>query len=313
MRIASLIPSGTDIVAALGLGDRLVGVSHECDHPVAAGLPTLTASRIAAGGRPGSPPPAEIDRQVTDAVRAGDSLYVADRERLAELRPDVVLSQDVCDVCAVAGRQAAEGLPPGAELVMLRATSLAGLSADLRRVGAAVGEPERAEKAVGAIQGTVGRVGERVAGAEPPRVLALEWSDPPFLGGHWVPELVALAGGTHVLSGPGAPSRRASWSQIAAADPDVVVAMPCGYGLEAALAETTALAATPPAADLRAVAEGRCWATDATRLFSRCTPNVVTALTVLAAILHPDRFPPVGRRHAVRLAGPPTAGNGQAG
>ncbi|MGH3664950.1 MAG: ABC transporter substrate-binding protein, partial [Egibacteraceae bacterium] len=147
-RIASLIPSGTDVVVALGLADHLVGVSHECDHPAAEGLPVLTASVIDAAGRPGSPVPGEVDRQVTATVRAGDSLYIADRERLADLRPDLVLSQDVCDVCAVEGRQAAEGLPPGAELVMLRATGLAGLEADLRRVATAAGVSDRGEHLV---------------------------------------------------------------------------------------------------------------------------------------------------------------------
>ena len=301
-RVASLIPSGTDIVAALGLGSHLVGVSHECDHGVAAGLPVLTSSTLPSGASGGAPlPAAEIDRRVVEAVTAGEPLYRTDRELLAELRPDVVIAQEVCDVCAVPREQVASILPPDAELVVLSATSLDGLAADLRAVGRALGAEDRAEQQITAISEGHARIREIVANRPRPRVLALEWGDPPFLGGHWIPELVTVAGGHHVLASAGQPSRRSTWDEIAASDPDIIVYLPCGYGIEAAVAESRELLERPEVADLRAVREGAWWATDATRLFSRCTPAVVTAAPVLAAILHPEALPAPSARRAVRV------------
>ncbi len=298
-RVASLVPSGTDIVAALGLGQHLVGVSHECDHRVADGLPVLTSSTLPSEA---GHPPAEIDRLVSEAVGEGAPLFRTDRERLAALEPDVVVGQDICDVCAVPGGQVAEGLPDGAELVTLSATSLAGLNEDLRRVGAALDAPDRAEQQARAIGDAHARVAARVACERRPRVLALEWGDPPFLGGHWIPELVAIAGGNHVLAAAGEPSRRSSWEEIAEADPDVIVFMPCGYSLGRALEESRALLDEPEVAGLRAVEEGNWWATHATTLFSRCTPGVVTAVPILASILHPEHFPPVPARRAQQVS-----------
>lgn len=304
-RIASLVPSGTDLVAALGLGRHLVGVSHECDHVVAQGLPTLTASTLPAGPCSAG----EVDRLVGEASAAGRPLYETDTEALAALEPDVVLAQDICDVCAVPSSQAAAAVPDGAELVTLRATSLEGLAKDLRNVGAAVGAPERAEQQVRAIADAHARVAARVAYERRPKVLALEWGDPPFLGGHWIPELVAIAGGQHVLAGPEDPSRPSSWEEVAEADPDVILYMPCGYGVKEATVESRELLARPEVAGLRAVREQQWWATDATSLFSRCTPAVVTAVPILAAILHPEAFPPVPPRRAVRVSSAPDRGS----
>ncbi len=286
MRVASLIPSGTDLVAALGLGEHLVGVSHECDHAIAAGKPVLTRSVIPAPTEDGpSLPPAEIDRLVVDAVLDGQGLYRTDRALLAALAPDVVLSQDVCDVCAVNAETAACDLPTGARLVMLTATSLDGLYADLARVGDALGARERADAVIAATRGRLDAVARSVAGRPRPRVLTLEWGDPPFLGGHWVPELVAVAGGENVLSAPGAPSRRATWTEIAAADPDVVVFMPCGYSLHQATREAAELLKRPEVAGLRAVRDAGLWAVAATELFSRCTPAAAEAAEVIGAIV----------------------------
>ncbi|HVM21348.1 MAG TPA: ABC transporter substrate-binding protein [Egibacteraceae bacterium] len=304
MRIASLIPSGTDIAASLGLADALVGVSHECDHPAAAGLPVLTASTVGAAGHDvDGPDPADIDRQVVDAVTNGRSLYTTEVERLRDLRPDVVLSQDVCDVCAVDGALARASLPDGAELVMLEATNLVGLMDDVRRVGKATGREGVAEQVIAGVRARLQHVSDAVAAAPRPRVVTVEWTDPPFLGGHWVPELVEAAGGEHLLSSPGDPSRRATWDEIAEADPDIIVVMPCGYTLEVAVAETRQLVARPEVASLRAVRDGALWVTAATRLFSRCTPDAVTAgAAVLGGILHPDRLPSPPPTLAVRLA-----------
>lgn len=302
-RIASLVPSGTDIVAAMGLGRQLVGVSHECDHPVAEGRPVLTSSTLSDG--PSAPrSPGEIDRCVTEAAEAGQSLYRTDEALLAELRPDVVLAQSVCDVCAVAPEQATAAVPSNATLVMLEATTLAGLERDLATVGEALGEPERGQQQIRAIRSAHRQLAERVAGLERPRVLALEWSDPPFVGGHWVPELVQVAGGEHVLAGPGDPSRRTTWEEVADVDPDLILFVPCGYGVESAAAEARGLLDHPEAAKLRAVREGRLWAADARRLFSRCTPAVVTAAPLVASMCHPGRLPPVPPRRAVRVTPP---------
>lgn len=298
-RVVSLVPSGTDIVAAMGLGAALVGVSHACDHAVADGLPVVTSSPLAGARRAA----AEVDRRVRAAVAAGEALYATDTELLASLAPDVVLGQDVCDVCAPTGDDAAAALPAGADLVLLSGTSLAGLEGDLAAVGAALGAEERAEQQVAAVRSAHEHVRARVAGLDRPRVLTLEWGDPPFLGGHWVPELVEIAGGVPVLSDAGEPSRTSSWEEIAAADPDAIVFLPCGYGVAQAAEEARELAARPDVGALRAVRSGRFWAADAARLFSRLTPAVVTAAPVLASLLHPGRFPPVGPRRAMPISG----------
>jgi iron complex transport system substrate-binding protein len=264
VRVASLIPSGTDIAVALGLGDALVGVSHECDDPAAVGLPVLTSSALPGGDTP----PAEIDRLVSQSAAAGDTIYRTDLVLLQELRPDVILTQDICDVCAVPARQVSCDLPPGAELVTLSATTLAGLADDLLRVGKATGAEERARAVADGLPTTAASVGVV-------RVAAVEWGDPPFTGGDWVPELVELAGGVSVLGRPGERSRRTTWDDIRAARPDVVVFMPCGYELDQAAAEARTLPW-----------DGPLWATDSTHLFSRCTPQAVTGgLDVLRAIV----------------------------
>lgn len=296
-RVASLTPSGTDIVASMGLGSALVGVSHACDHAAAAGLPVLTSTSVS-----GPDLTAEaIDRLVTESVAAGQPLYHTDAAVLRSLHPDVVLAQDVCDVCAVPADHALSLLPEGAELIVLGGTTLEGLEGDIAAVGAALGVPDRAEQQVRAIRSAHEYVRRRVHGLDRPTVLALEWGDPPYLGGHWVPELVDVAGGTNLLSAPAEPSRRSSWEEVAAADPDAIVFLPCGYGIDQAAKEARELAVRPQVASLRALRSGRFWAVDATRLFSRLTPAVVTAAPVLASLLHPGHFPPVGPRRAVPI------------
>ncbi len=292
LRIASLIPSGTDILAALGLTHALVGVSHECDHPDATGKPVLTSSIIPKPAIDGAgPTPQEVDRLVVDAVRAGESLYHTHRSLLHSLSPTVVLSQDVCDVCAVNGEQAACDIPLGCQLVMLSAISIDGLYQDLRRVGEATSTLPQAEATITQVSQRLAAVEHAVSGRAKPKVLTLEWGDPPFLGGHWVPELVERAGGTHLLSSPGSASRRATWEEIALADPDILVFMPCGYHLEEAAVEASQWVTRPEIAGLRAVKEGRLWITDATALFSRCTPIVARAGEILGGIFHPGVLP----------------------
>jgi iron complex transport system substrate-binding protein len=294
VRIASLIPSGTDLAVSLGLADAIVGVSHECDNPRVRGRLVLTSAAV-----PSAPatPPAEVDRAVVDHVRSGEPLYRTDTELLAELRPTHVLAQDICDVCAVPGRDVVADLPPGTELVTLTGTSVAGLEADLVRLGAAVGAEEQAQRVVDHVRAVRSEVTARVVGWPRPRVLALEWGDPPFVGGHWVPELVTVAGGEHVLGGPGEASRRASWEEVAGAAADVVVFMPCGYRLGQAVDEGNRLRGRLP--------HPAWWATDATAVFSRLTPAAVTrGLHVLAGILHPEAVPEPDPLLAQRLGGP---------
>ena len=290
LRIASLIPSGTDLAAALGFADCLVGVSHECDHPDVGDLPVLTSSSIPPATVDGpSLAPAEIDRLVCESVQAGDSLYITDRALLHQLAPTIVVSQDVCDVCAVNADSAACDIPPGADLVLLTATSVDGLFADITALATSLGAPERGKAVVAQVRNGLARTRGLVAvpAVTPTSVVTLEWSDPPFLGGHWVPELVEHVGAVHLLSSVGEPSRRSTWDEIAAADPDVIIFCPCGYDLHQAALEAIALAATPAVAGLRAVREGRFFAVDANRLLSRCTTAVVEAAEVLAQLVEP--------------------------
>ena len=274
MTIVSLIPSGTDIAAALNLGGHLIGISHECDHAIAAGLPVVTRSIIDS-----TLPPAQIDADVNDAVAAGESLYLTDRDLLRQLSPDVVLTQTICDVCAVNSQTAARDLPSGAALINLSATSIDGLWEDLRDVAQATGVD--AAPLIDELQARLKNVRAAVEGKARPKVLVLEWSDPPFLGGHWVPEMVESAGATHVLSGAGAASRRATWEEIAEAKPEIIVLAPCGYDLNQTMEQGRELLPK-----LKAMGVKQVWATDATALFSRCTPATVRGVEVLAGIFH---------------------------
>jgi iron complex transport system substrate-binding protein len=287
-RIASLVPSGTDLLAALGLADHLVGVSHACDHPIARGKPVLTRSpRFEGDGAPTSP--RDIDAEVTRAARGGDPLYITDRDALRALAPDLVVAQSICDVCAVPLSQARADLPEASALLELQGGTVQGLCNDLERLGQATGRAQEASALIDDLHRRIEAVRTRVAHRQRPSVLALEWSDPPYLGGHWVPDMIHLAGGEHVLgAAPGDRSQRATLDAIAGADPDIIVFMPCGYTMDQALHEA---AHHLTAWDLPAVREGRLWATDASALFSRCTPeSVARGVEVLAAILHPDLF-----------------------
>jgi iron complex transport system substrate-binding protein len=286
MRIASLIPSGTDLVAALGLGASLVGVSHECDHREAFGLPVLTSSVIPPPTADGpSLSPLEIDTIVNTSIAAGESLYRTDRELLRSIAPDVIVSQDVCDVCAVNANDAFAAMcdvAPGAQLVMLTATSVEGMYADLLRLGSALGVSARAHEVVESVRTRLATA--RRSTTTTTTMLTLEWGEPPFLGGHWVPELVELAGLRHVLTDAGSASRRSTWDEIIAADPDVLVFCPCGYDLHQATTEAKALTSRPDVASMRAVRTGRFFAVDANRLFSRCTTNIADAVELLRAL-----------------------------
>ncbi|GAB5548288.1 MAG: cobalamin-binding protein [Sandaracinaceae bacterium] len=293
LRIATLVPSATDLVAALGLADALVGVSHECDHPAAEGLPVLTASHL---GTAPSRDPAEIDRAVSAAVAEGTPLYATDLEALTALAPDLVIAQDVCDVCAVNGASLRGRLPDGAHLLRLGATSLAGLERDLSAIGRATDRAAHAERVISELREALEGVKEAVANAPVRRVLGLEWGDPPFSAGHWVPELITIAGGRDVLAAPGGASRRVTG---ALPEAELMVFTPCGYTTDEAAAELRRLHAEGKPVG-RAAARQPSWALDAVRLLSRLTPASATgAARALAGVLHPERVGPPSPADAV--------------
>ncbi len=292
MRICSLLPSATEIVFALGLGDRLVGVTHECDYPPeAARLPAVTRSVIDHAGRPS----AEIHRHIASALHGGSSIYALDQRLLERLDPGLILTQELCQVCAVSYGQvqrAVRELPGERRVLSLEPTSLEGILDSIRQVGEVAGVPQRAAGIVKALRQRIEQVARRAADAPSrPRVFAMEWLDPPFIGGHWVPEMVRLAGGADGLGREGHPSRQIGWDEIAAYDPDVVVLMPCGYNLAQTLRDLGQVKLPDAWAKLQAVRSGQVYAVDGSACFNRPGPRIVDGLEILAEILHPDRFP----------------------
>ena len=296
MRIVSLLPSATEIVYALGLEGHLVGVTDECDYPPEA----RTVQVVSRSALPAAAEPAEIDRLVSASIGGGQPLYRLDTDAIRDLRPDLVLSQDLCAVCAVPSghvNQALDVLGCQAEVVSLDPSSLDEVLDGVLQVGKAAAVPERAQEVVARLRERLAGVQAAVRGLERPRVFALEWGDPPFNGGHWVPEMLQVAGGEPVLGCPGAPSVRVTWAQIAAAAPQVVVFMPCGYGLHAAVDEASrTLLARPELAGAEAII-----AVDASAYCSRPGPRLVDGVEILAAALHPGQLPPPPRGTAVRL------------
>jgi len=283
MRIVSLVPNGTEILFALGAGEHVVGVSHECDFPEEARRrPILTGSAL----RPGMSA-AEVDAAVSAQVGSGESLYTLDEERIAELAPDVIVTQQLCPVCAVSTEQvdgAVRPLPRCPDVVSLDPKTIADVFADIRRVGELTGRKAEAEALLDDLQDRLEAVRSRVSGRPHPRVLALEWLDPPFAGGHWVPEMIDLAGGLDVFGEPGGHSQRLTWNQIAEADPDVIVAMPCGFDEAGAQGQIETISSHPEWQSLRAVRDGRVYPLDANGCFSRPGPRLVDGIERLAAI-----------------------------
>src|SRR3954452_19412547 len=237
VRIASLVPSATEMLFALGLGDSVVAVTHECDYPdAAAELPHLTRSVV-----PEGLPAAEIDREGRERTERGDAIYELDADELKELEPDLIVTQAVCEVCAVSFEdvtKVAAEMDPQPEVLSLDPTTLGEVIADLRRLGVATHAEEEAEELIAALGDRLDAVAGAVADADSqPSVLALEWLDPAYIGGHWVPQMIEHAGGVDMLGFAGEKSRVASWEEIEASAPRVVVAMPCGYGADRAAAE----------------------------------------------------------------------------
>jgi iron complex transport system substrate-binding protein len=268
---------------ALGLGDQVVAVTHECDFPPeAASKPHLTRSIVATGLTAG-----EIDAAVRDAVGRGRHLYDLDEAVLEELAVDLIVTQEVCEVCAVSYGDVlavAARLPTGPGVLSLDPSSLEDVLADVTRLGKETGVASRAAELRADLQRRLDLVREATTGARRPRVLALEWLDPPFVGGHWVPEMIEIAGGEDVIGKAGTKSRTAEWDELAAAGPEVVVAMPCGWDSVQARAEVLGRWDR-----IRALGAERVFAVDAAASFSRPGPRLVEGTELLAHLLQPDR------------------------
>jgi iron complex transport system substrate-binding protein len=285
MRIISLLPSATEIVFALGLGDELAGVSFECDYPPAArAVPVVSGTALPTDG---SLTAEQIDTEVSARVAAGESIYTLDAPRIRTIDPDVILAQDLCQVCAVPSGAVQDALAVigcHAEVVSLDPGRLDEVIDCIGLVGRATKTDQAAEVLMADLRRRVAVVRRRVEGRLRPRVFALEWSDPPFNGGHWVPEMIEASGGLPVLAASGERSRRLAWEEIAAERIDVTVFMPCGFDLNGAVEQAGSLLGRPEVATL-----GRIYAVDANACFSRPGPRVVDGVELLAELLHPTR------------------------
>jgi iron complex transport system substrate-binding protein len=303
MRIVSLLPSATEILCALGLEEQLVGVSHECDYPpFVRQLPKVTRSLI-----PSEASSAEIDRLVRQQLQKGRALYTLDLTALEALRPDLIVTQALCDVCAVAEaevRAAACMLPGCPQVVNLEPQTLSQVLEAIRQVGVAVGVEERAEQVIEALSSRIAAVVTRTAKLKHrPRVALLEWLDPPFSCGHWNPELVRLAGGVEGLGQEGRPSRTLRWEEVLAWQPEVVFIACCGFSVERTLGDLEAVQRLPGWKDLPAVRSGRVYVTDGAHYFNCPSPRLVDSLEILAHALHPELHPlPLGLPCPVRVS-----------
>jgi iron complex transport system substrate-binding protein len=283
MRIASLVPSATEALFALGFGDDVVAVTHECDHPAeVTELPRLTSSVVPEGLEQ-----AAIDARVREVIGRGETLYRLDEAVLAELQPDLIVTQALCAVCAVSYddvRAVAVRLPSRPAVLSQDPTSLAEVLDDLVALADASGDRRRGEELRAELRERLDAVRGAVAEARRPRVVALEWLDPPFAGGHWVPEMIELAGGADALGEAGGRSRVVDWGEVGAVGPEVVVVMPCGLNADEAAAR-----ARERGERLRELAAERVVAVDAASSFSRPGPRLVDGVELLAHVLHPDR------------------------
>jgi len=296
MRIVSLVPSATEMLFALGLGPDLVAVTHECDYPPAAReLPKITRDVLPAGLSA-----AEIDAAVRERTLTGQSIYELDSELLRELEPDLIVTQSLCSVCAVSAedvRTIAQELGSRPRVISLDPHTLGEVLGDVRTLAQATDSKDTAVELIKDASARIDRVRLAVRGARRPRVVALEWLDPPYAAGHWTPQLIGYAGGEDVLGFPGENSEQCSWDQVRAAKPDIVVVMPCGYDAEIAHRE-----AEMHRDQLAGLGAGEVIAVDASAYFSRPGPRIVDGLELLASILHPELVPEApGRALTVEL------------
>jgi iron complex transport system substrate-binding protein len=280
MRICSLLPSATEIVADLGLIDSLVGVSEECAWPPEVkAKPTVTAARV----NPAELSSVEIDRAVKASVAAGSSLYAVDAELIDELQPDILITQDLCTVCAVSSGDLASACPVGAEIVSLDPSTLDEVAGTVTLLGERLGRAAAAQQIVEEMHAKIESVRTAVAGLPQRRVFVAEWIEPPFCAGHWVPEMVSVAGGEDVMGAHGKPSFETTWDEVLARDPELVVIAPCGFLADEAAERAAALRLTCPAV-----------AVDADSYFSRPAPRLADGVVQLGHLLHPTAVPHPG-------------------
>ena len=283
MKIVSLLPSATEILFALGLGDQVVGVTFECDHP-----PGARSKRIVStSALPEDLSPAEIDAVVKDRMAAGEDLYHLDRGAFAEIEPDLVITQDLCAVCAIDVDNVDEALDYlgcRAEVLTLDPMTLPEVVGSILEVGRATGTEGRAVEVMAELRSRLDAIHDAVAEATPrPRTMVIEWTEPAFTAGHWVPDLVTAAGGTPVLSHPGAKSTGVEWDTVTGTETDVVIVAPCGFGLDGAAEQAAGLIDRS-----RVPAGAEVWAVDADAFVVRPGPRVVDGVEIFASILHPE-------------------------
>lgn len=290
-RVVSLIASATEIVDALGCAGWMVGRSHECDYPESVlALPQLTEPKFPVTGTS-----YEIDQRVKAILQEGLSVYRVDAEKLAAVRPDVIVTQDHCEVCAVGLGDVEEALRQftggGARIVSLHPDGLDDLWTGLHQVAEALGVPERAERAVAGLRGRMSAIAEKASGlAARPRVACIEWIDPLMSAGNWMPELVAMAGGENLFGEAGGHSPWMSWEELRASDPDMIILLPCGFDIARTRQEMPVLAAKQGWDALKAVRGGNVVIADGNRYFNRPGPRLVESLEILAELFHPEAF-----------------------
>jgi iron complex transport system substrate-binding protein len=280
MRICSFLPSATEIIAELGLLDRLVGVSEECRWPAeVVGLPVVTAARI----DPSALSSVEIDEAVRVALREGQSLYAVDADLVAELAPDVIVTQDLCAVCAVSSGELASACPVGAEVISLDPRTFGAVADSVRMLGARLGVPDRGIAIADRMRETAESAAAAVRGLPRRRVFFAEWLEPPFCAGHWLPEMIDLAGGSDVLGRSGEPSFATTWETLFSHEPELIVVGPCGFGADYAAARASTIAWPVPAI-----------AVDGDGYYSRPGPRLADGVVQLAHLFHPDAVPDPG-------------------
>lgn len=295
--VVSLLPGATDIMVALGVGDMLVAVTHECDMPSRFDVPRVTSTPIAIGAA------GDVDQQVRETAMRGESLFHLDEHRIAASRPDVILTQALCEVCAVSEndvRALAARLAPPPRIVTLSGTTLATVFDDIRAVAIALNLAPQADELIAGFESRMHRIHHTLtqATAPRPRVAVIEWTDPIYAAGHWVPELITRAGGIDVLATPGEHSTTRTVADVRDANPDIVIFAQCGYITERAAAEATTLLAQPAWAWARNTSV---WAIDANSYTSRPGPRIVDGVEIAAAVIHPSLFPPPHPTHAQRV------------
>jgi iron complex transport system substrate-binding protein len=288
LRIASLLPSATEILFAVGAGPDVVGVTHECAHPPAArGLPALTSNAIIHEGQASE----AIDRHIRHTVHAGSSIYHLDETLLRDLEPDLIVTQELCEVCAVAYTQvegAARRLPGEVPVISLEPLTLAEICATVRTVGRLSGHQDEANAVAARMEARIAAVASLRRPEPRPRVACIEWTAPLMAGGHWVPDMVEVAGGIDCLGTTATPSRYVTWPELVAAQPDILVLMPCGYDLDHTVELAQEVVSRPEFSDLPAAATRRVAAVDGSSYFNRPGPRIVDGLEILAAVVRAD-------------------------